>query len=65
MDRKRFDVLKTFFFLTFNGQQTEVIFKPLTLNAVTFLPAINGKRLTPLNFEKLFTVNVYRHYILI
>jgi hypothetical protein len=42
----------------FNGQQTEVFFKPLTLNAVTFLPAVNGKRLTTLNFEKLLTVNV-------
>jgi hypothetical protein len=42
----------------FNGQQTEVFFKPLTLHAVTFLPAVNGKRLTMLNFEKLLTVDV-------
>jgi hypothetical protein len=27
--------------LTFNKQQTEVIFKPLALNAVKFLPAVN------------------------
>jgi hypothetical protein len=31
------------------------------LNAVKFLPAVNGKRLTPLNFEKLLTVNVEQH----
>ncbi len=39
------------FSLTFNGQQAEVIFKPLTLNAVKFLPAVNGQRLTPFNFD--------------
>ncbi len=44
----------------FNGQRTEVILKPLTLNAVKFLPADNGQRLTPLSFEKLLTVDVLR-----
>jgi hypothetical protein len=33
-------------------------FYTVTLNAVKFLPAVNGYRLTPLNFEKLLTVNV-------
>ncbi len=28
------------------------------LNAVKFLPAVNGLLLTPLSFEKLLTVNV-------
>jgi hypothetical protein len=42
----------------FNGQRTEVIFKPLTLNAVKFLPAVNGELLTPLSLKKLLTVNV-------
>ncbi len=42
----------------FTGQQTEVIFKPLTLNGVKFLPAANGWLLTPLSFEKLLTVNI-------
>jgi hypothetical protein len=42
----------------FNEQQTEVIFKPLTLNAVKFLPAVNSLLLTPLSFEKLLTVNI-------
>jgi hypothetical protein len=37
--------------LTFNGQWTEVIFKPLTLNAVKFLPAVNGQYLMLLNLE--------------
>jgi hypothetical protein len=37
--------------LTFNGQRTEVIFKPVTLYAVKFLPAVNGKRLMLLNFD--------------
>jgi hypothetical protein len=27
----------------FNGQRVELIFKPLTLSAVKFLPAVNGK----------------------
>ncbi len=27
------------------------MFKPLTLNAVKFVPAVNGYRLTPLNFD--------------
>jgi hypothetical protein len=34
------------------------MFKPLTLNAVKFLPDVNGYRLTLLNLEKLLTVNV-------
>jgi hypothetical protein len=42
----------------FNGQRTEVMSKPLTLNAVKLLPVVNGKCLTPLNFQKLLTVNV-------
>jgi hypothetical protein len=41
----------------FNGQRTEVIFKLLTLNAVKFLPAVNGSLLMPLSFVKLLTVN--------
>ncbi len=44
--------------LTFNGQCTEVIVKPLKLNDLKFLPAVNGERLTPLNLEKLLTVKV-------
>jgi hypothetical protein len=42
----------------FNGQLTEVSFKPLTLNAIKFLPAVTGLLLTALSFEKLLTVNV-------
>jgi hypothetical protein len=42
----------------FNGWQTEVIFKPLTLNVVKSLPAVNAYFLTPLGFEKLLTVHV-------
>jgi hypothetical protein len=34
------------------------MFKPLTLNAVKSLRAVNGKFLMPLSFEKLLTVNV-------
>jgi hypothetical protein len=45
------------FSLTLNGQRTEVIFKPLTLKAVKFLPSVNGYCLMPLNFKKLLTVN--------
>jgi hypothetical protein len=37
----------------FNEQRTEVIFKPLMLQGVTFLPAVYGYRLMLLNFEKL------------
>jgi hypothetical protein len=39
---------------------TEVIFKSLKLNTVKFLPAVNGKLLTPLSFKKQLRVNVYR-----
>ncbi len=39
--------------LKFNGKRTEFIFKPLTLAAVKHLLAVNGYRLTPLNYEKL------------
>jgi hypothetical protein len=35
-----------------------VIFKPLTLNAIKFVPAVNGLLLTPLSVKKLLTVNV-------
>jgi hypothetical protein len=28
--------------LTFNGKRIEVIFKPLMLNVIKFLPAVNG-----------------------
>jgi hypothetical protein len=33
---------KHFNSLMFNGKGTEVIFRTLTLNAVKFLPAVNG-----------------------
>jgi hypothetical protein len=49
----------------FNGQRTEVIFQPLTLNAIKFLPAVNGSRLMALQFEKLLKVNIDCRYILI
>jgi hypothetical protein len=52
--------LRHFNSLTFNGQRTEVIFKPLTLNAVKFLPAVNGLLLAPLNFEKWLTFNAVK-----
>ncbi len=44
--------------LAFNGLRTEVNFKLLTPNAVKFSPAVNGLLLTPLSFEKLWTINV-------
>jgi hypothetical protein len=35
------------------------------LNAIKFLPAVNGLLLTPLSFEKLLMVNVQHRQILI
>ncbi len=44
----------------FIGKWTEVIFKLKTLNAVKFLPAVNGEHLTPLNFNLTLPSYAYK-----
>jgi hypothetical protein len=41
-DRNVLTFSRHFNLLSFKGQRTEVIFKPLSINAVKFLPPVNG-----------------------